>query len=252
MATKTDFTPSEWQALLKAPGWASIAVVAASPSGPVGVVKEMFAAGKVLAEATKGSQNSLVGALVADLKTSEGRQQAQPKEVSGKSLDEVRGLAVDALKQCPAINAEIRDQTIVYRNYFDIGIAVSGKKGLVVPVLRNAERMSFAEIEVAIGDFGQRAQANKLTLDELEGGTFTISNLGMVKQIDQFTAIINPPQVGILAVGAVKERPVVRGGGLHIRTTAHLTLSADHRIVDGMVSARFIEAFDAHLQAFKG
>jgi hypothetical protein len=103
MATKTDFTPSEWQALLKAPGWASIAVVAASPSGPVGVVKEMFAAGKVLAEATKGSQNPLVGALVADLKTSEGRQQAQPKEVSGKSPEEVRGLAVDALKQVTSL-----------------------------------------------------------------------------------------------------------------------------------------------------
>jgi len=103
MANKTDFTSTEWSTLLKAPGWASIAVVAASPSGPFGVLKEMFAAGKVLADPTAASQNPLVGALVADLRTSEGRQQAQPKEVSGKTPDEVRALAVTELKQVASL-----------------------------------------------------------------------------------------------------------------------------------------------------
>ena len=103
MASKTDFTASEWSTLLKAPGWAGIAVVAASPSGPFGVVKEMFAAGKILAEAKTGSENPLVSALVADLTTSEGRQLAQPKEVSGKKPDEIRALAVDALKQVTSL-----------------------------------------------------------------------------------------------------------------------------------------------------
>jgi hypothetical protein len=103
MASKTDFTASEWSTLLKAPGWAGIAVVAASPSGPFGVVKEMFAAGKILAAAKTGSDIPLVSALVADLATSEGREQAQPKEASGKKPDEIRALAVDALKQVTSL-----------------------------------------------------------------------------------------------------------------------------------------------------
>src|SRR5262245_19280880 len=103
MANKTDFTPTEWSTLLKAPGWASIAVVAASPSGPFGVVKEMFAAGKVLADPTLGSQNPLVSALVADLRTSEGRQQAQPKEVTAKTPDDLRAQAVAQLKQVTSL-----------------------------------------------------------------------------------------------------------------------------------------------------
>jgi hypothetical protein len=103
MATKTDFTSAEWGQLLKAPGWASIAIVAASPSGPLGVVKELFAAGRVLAEAKTSGSNPLVSALINDLSTSEGRQQAQPTEVTGKSPDEVRALAVDALKQVAAL-----------------------------------------------------------------------------------------------------------------------------------------------------
>jgi pyruvate dehydrogenase E2 component (dihydrolipoamide acetyltransferase) len=119
-------------------------------------------------------------------------------------------------------------------------------------VLRGADDFSLSGLANRSRDLISRAREGKLRPEEMQGGTFTISNLGVVRQIDQFTAIINPPQVGILAIGAVKERPVALNGGLHIRTTAHLTLSADHRVVDGMVSARFIEAFDMHLQAFKG
>jgi 2-oxoglutarate dehydrogenase E2 component (dihydrolipoamide succinyltransferase) len=147
--------------------------------------------------------------------------------------------AVDALKQFPAINAEIRDQTIVYRNYYDIGIAVSGKKGLVVPVLRNAERMSFAEIEVAIGDFGERAQANKLTLEELEGGTFTISNGGIFGSLLS-TPIVNPPQSGILGMHAIQDRPVARDGQVVIRPMMYVALTYDHRLVDGREAVTFL------------
>jgi 2-oxoglutarate dehydrogenase E2 component (dihydrolipoamide succinyltransferase) len=147
--------------------------------------------------------------------------------------------AVDALQQFPAINAEIRDQTIVYRNFFDIGIAVSGKKGLVVPVLRNAERMSFAEIEVAIGDFGERAQNNKLTLEELEGGTFTISNGGIFGSLLS-TPIVNPPQSGILGMHAIQDRPVAREGQVVIRPMMYVALTYDHRLVDGREAVSFL------------
>jgi pyruvate dehydrogenase E2 component (dihydrolipoamide acetyltransferase) len=131
-------------------------------------------------------------------------------------------------------------------------MAVALPNGLLTPVLHGADDFSLSGIANRARDLVKRARDGRLRPEEMQGGTFTISNLGIVKQIDHFTAIINPPQVGILAIGAVKERPLVRDGGLHIRTTAHLSLSADHRIVDGLLSARFIEAFDAHLQAFNG
>jgi len=147
--------------------------------------------------------------------------------------------AVEALKQFPAVNAEIRDQTIVFHNFYDIGIAVGGKKGLVVPVLRNAERMSFAEIEVAIGDFAQRAQNNKLTLDELEGGTFTISNGGIYGSLLS-TPIVNPPQSGILGMHAIQDRPVARDGQVVIRPMMYVALTYDHRLVDGREAVTFL------------
>ena len=159
--------------------------------------------------------------------------------------------AVDALKQVPQVNAEIREPHIVYKNYYDIGIAVGGGKGLVVPILRNAEFMSFAEIEKQIGDFARRAAENKIRLDELQGGTFTISNLGVMRQVDQFVAILNPPQVAILAVGTVKQRPLVIDGGLHVCHTVHLTLSGDHRAIDGMDLGNFLAAFQTELDNFQ-
>jgi 2-oxoglutarate dehydrogenase E2 component (dihydrolipoamide succinyltransferase) len=140
--------------------------------------------------------------------------------------------SVEALKQYPAVNAEIRGNDIVYHNYFDVGIAVGGGKGLVVPVLRNAERMSFAQIEQAIEEFGRRAQENKLKPEELSGGTFTISNGGVYGSLLS-TPIVNPPQSGILGLHAIQERPVARDGQVVIRPMMYVALTYDHRLVDG-------------------
>jgi 2-oxoglutarate dehydrogenase E2 component (dihydrolipoamide succinyltransferase) len=133
--------------------------------------------------------------------------------------------AIDALKLVPQVNAEIRGNDIVYRNYFDIGVAVGGGKGLVVPVMRNAERMSFAEIELAIADFVRRAQENKLKLEELDGGTFTISNGGVYGSLLS-TPIVNPPQSGILGMHAIQERPVAREGVVVIRPMMYVAREA--------------------------
>jgi 2-oxoglutarate dehydrogenase E2 component (dihydrolipoamide succinyltransferase) len=140
--------------------------------------------------------------------------------------------SIDALKQFPAVNAEVRGTDIVYHNYFDIGVAIGGGKGLVVPVLRNAERMSFAEIEIAIGDFARRAKENKLKVDELQGGTFTISNGGIYGSLLS-TPIVNPPQSGVLGMHAIQERPIARDGDIVIRPMMYVALTYDHRIVDG-------------------
>lgn len=161
-------------------------------------------------------------------------------------------LTVKALKDVPELNATYEDGHLYRYPHVNLAIAVALPDGLMTPVLRDADDFSLSGLANRSRDLISRTREGRLRPEEMQGGTFTISNLGVVKQIDQFTAIINPPQVGILAIGAVKERPVALNGGLHIRTTAHLTVSADHRIVDGMISARFIESFDAHLQAFRG
>ena len=148
--------------------------------------------------------------------------------------------AIDALKQFPAINAEIRENDIVYKNYYDVAIAVSSKKGLVTPVIRNAERLSFAEIEKTIADFGQRAQNNKLSPDELTGGTFTISNGGVFGSL-MSTPIVNPPQSGVLGMHATQERPVVVDGEIVIRPMMYVALTYDHRIVDGREAVTFLK-----------
>ncbi len=147
---------------------------------------------------------------------------------------------VDGLKLVPQLNAEVREPHIVYRNYYDIGIAVGGGKGLVVPVLRNAEFMSFAEIEQKIADFARRAAENKLKLDELQGGTFTISNGGVYGSMLS-TPIINPPQSGILGLHAIQERPVVKDGQVVARPMMYLALTYDHRIVDGREAVNFLK-----------
>jgi 2-oxoglutarate dehydrogenase E2 component (dihydrolipoamide succinyltransferase) len=147
--------------------------------------------------------------------------------------------AVDALKQFPVVNAEIREPQIVYKSYYDIGIAVGGGKGLVVPILRNAELMSFAQIEKTIGDFGKRAAENKIKLDELQGGTFTISNGGVYGSLLS-TPILNPPQSAILGLHSIQDRPVARNGQVVIRPMMYVALTYDHRIVDGREAVTFL------------
>ena len=147
---------------------------------------------------------------------------------------------VDALKRFPSVNAEVRGTDVAYRNYCDVGVAIGGGKGLVVPVLRNAERLSFAEIESRIADFAKRAQANKLDMSELTGGTFTISNGGVYGSLLS-TPIVNPPQSGILGMHAIKERPVVVDGAIVVRPMMYLALSYDHRVVDGRESVGFLK-----------
>ncbi|HKI58605.1 MAG TPA: 2-oxoglutarate dehydrogenase complex dihydrolipoyllysine-residue succinyltransferase [Trueperaceae bacterium] len=147
---------------------------------------------------------------------------------------------IDALKRVPQLNAEIRGDRIVYKDYYDIGVAVSSKKGLVVPVVRNAERLSFAELESAIQDFGRRAQENKLGPDELQGGTFTISNGGVFGSL-MSTPIVNPPQSGVLGMHTIQERPVAVNGQVEIRPMMYLALTYDHRIVDGREAVTFLK-----------
>jgi len=148
--------------------------------------------------------------------------------------------AVEALRAVPQVNAEFRDPHIVYRDYADIGIAVGGGKGLVVPVLRNAETLSFAQIELGINDFAKRAADNKLKLDELQGGTFTISNGGVYGSM-MSTPIINPPQSGILGLHAITDRPVAVDGQVVIRPMMYLALTYDHRLVDGREAVTFLK-----------
>jgi 2-oxoglutarate dehydrogenase E2 component (dihydrolipoamide succinyltransferase) len=148
--------------------------------------------------------------------------------------------AIEALKAIPQLNAEVRGHDIVYRNYYDIGIAVGGGKGLVVPVLRNAERMSLAEIETAVADFAHRAQTNQLKVDELQGGTFTISNGGVYGSMLS-TPIVNPPQSGVLGLHAIEERPIARDGAVVIRPMMYVALTYDHRIVDGREAVTFLK-----------
>jgi 2-oxoglutarate dehydrogenase E2 component (dihydrolipoamide succinyltransferase) len=157
--------------------------------------------------------------------------------------------AIDALKTIPQLNAEVRDVQgpdgaptphIVYKNYYDIGVAVSTERGLVVPVIRNAERLSFAEIERAVADLAARARDKRLGVEELQGGTFTISNGGVFGSLLS-TPIINPPQSGILGLHAIQERPVVRGGQVVVRSMMYVALTYDHRIVDGRESVTFLK-----------
>ena len=139
----------------------------------------------------------------------------------------------------PSVNASIEGDEIVYRDYLDVSIAVSAPKGLVVPVVRNADRMSFAEIEKTIADFGKRAKDGTLTVDEMTGGTFTISNGGVFGSLLS-TPIINPPQSAVLGMHRIEERPVVRDGQIVARPMMYLALSYDHRLVDGREAVTFL------------
>lgn len=148
--------------------------------------------------------------------------------------------AVEALRRFPAVNAEIRGNSIAYRHYQDIGIAIGGGKGLVVPVLRNVERMSFADIERSISDYATAAGENRLQPQDLEGGTFTISNGGIYGSLLS-TPIVNPPQSGILGLHSIQERPIALDGQVVIRPMMYLALTYDHRIVDGREAVSFLK-----------
>ena len=147
--------------------------------------------------------------------------------------------AVDALRAVPAVNARIDGTDIIYRKYQDIGIAVGGGRGLLVPVLRNAESMNLAAIELAIADFAKRALQNKIGLAELQGGTFTITNGGVYGSLLS-TPIVNPPQSGILGMHAIQDRPVAIDRQVVVRPMMYVALTYDHRIVDGREAVTFL------------
>ncbi|HEV8262941.1 MAG TPA: 2-oxoglutarate dehydrogenase complex dihydrolipoyllysine-residue succinyltransferase [Burkholderiales bacterium] len=155
--------------------------------------------------------------------------------------------AVHALKKYPVVNASVDGTDIVYHGYFDIGIAVGSPRGLVVPIVRNCDQLSFADIEKRIADFGKRAQDGKLTIDELTGGTFSISNGGVFGSMLS-TPIINPPQSAILGIHATKERPVVENGQIVARPMNYMAVSYDHRIIDGREAVLFLVAIKEALE----
>jgi len=147
--------------------------------------------------------------------------------------------SVEALRTYPQVNAQIDGDDLVFHHYQDIGIAVGGGKGLVVPIIRNAESLSFGELEQQIADFGKRAQENKIDLEELQGGTFTISNGGVYGSLNS-TPILNPPQAAILGLHAIQDRPMAVDGEVQIRPMMYLALSYDHRIIDGREAVTFL------------
>jgi len=147
--------------------------------------------------------------------------------------------ACEALREFPAVNAQLDGTDVIYKYYYHVGVAVGGGKGLVVPVIRHADRRSFADIEVTIGDFGRRAQSNKLVMEDLQGGTFTVSNGGIYGSMLS-TPILNPPQTGILGLHNIVERPVAIDGKVEIRPIMFLALSYDHRLIDGREAVQFL------------
>lgn len=156
--------------------------------------------------------------------------------------------SIEALKRFPAINASIDDNDIIYHGYYDIGIAVSTERGLIVPVLRDADQLDFAGIEQSIVDFGAKTRNGTLTYDDLKGGTFTITNGGIFGSMLS-TPILNPPQCAILGMHAIKERPVVENGQIVIRPIMYLALSYDHRLVDGREAVQFLVTIKECLEA---
>ena len=155
--------------------------------------------------------------------------------------------SIGALKAFPQVNAEIQGDEIVFKHYYDIGMAVGAEGGLVVPVIRDADRLSFADIELAIRDFAGRAQNGTLTLEDLSGGTFTITNGGVFGSL-MSTPILNPPQVGILGLHKIQERPMAIAGKLEVRPMMYIALSYDHRIVDGREAVQFLVKIKEYIE----
>jgi 2-oxoglutarate dehydrogenase E2 component (dihydrolipoamide succinyltransferase) len=155
--------------------------------------------------------------------------------------------SVEALKKFPVINASVEGEDILYRGYFDIGIAVSSPRGLVVPVLRDADTLSFAAIESRISEFGQKAKEGKLTIEDLTGGTFTITNGGVFGSLLS-TPIINPPQSAILGMHKIQDRPMAEDGEVVVRPMMYLALTYDHRIIDGREAVQFLVSIKEQLE----
>jgi 2-oxoglutarate dehydrogenase E2 component (dihydrolipoamide succinyltransferase) len=155
--------------------------------------------------------------------------------------------AVLALQKFPIVNASIDGTDIIYHGYFDIGVAIGSERGLVVPIIRDADKLSFADIEKQIADFGARAKVGKLTMEELTGGTFTVSNGGVFGSMLS-TPIINPPQAAILGIHATKDRPVAENGQVVIRPMNYLAVSYDHRIIDGREAVQFLSTIKEALE----
>lgn len=155
--------------------------------------------------------------------------------------------SIEALRKFPAVNASLDGNDIVYHEFYDIGVAVSTERGLMVPVVRNAETMSFAEIESAVSLYAQKARDGSITLEELTGGTFTITNGGVFGSL-MSTPILNPPQVAILGMHKIQERPMVVDGAIKVRPMMYLALTYDHRIVDGRESVQFLVAIKEALE----
>ena len=154
---------------------------------------------------------------------------------------------IAALKAVPDVNAEIDGQDLIYKNHYDIGVAVGTERGLVVPVVRNADQMTLAGIEQAIGDLGKKARDGRLSIEDMQGGTFTISNGGVYGSL-MSTPILNAPQSGILGMHAIKDRPMVVGGEIKIRPMMYLALSYDHRVVDGQGAVTFLVRVKEHIE----
>ena len=152
-----------------------------------------------------------------------------------------------ALKEFPAINARLEGRDIVYHDFYDIGVAVSSERGLVVPVLRNADSLSFAQIEQSVADFAKRANALQLKLEEMEGGTFTISNGGVFGSLLS-TPILNPPQSGVLGLHKIEDRPIAENGQVVIRPMMYMALTYDHRMVDGREAVSFLRMLKESLE----
>jgi len=172
--------------------------------------------------------------------TFEREEKAVPMSMIAKAV-------VEGLRRFPAINSEIRDEKIISKNFHDIGVAIGGGKGLVVPILRNVERMSFADVEQKIGEYAALAQENKIVPSDLQGGTFTISNGGVYGSLLS-TPIVNPPQSGILGLHTIQDRPIALNGEVVIRPMMYVALTYDHRIVDGREAVGFLKTIKEVLE----
>ena len=231
-----------------APSPAQPAAAAATESGPREERVRMTRLRKRIAERLKEAQNT--AAMLTTFNEADMGAVMDLRKRYRDSFERRHGVrlgfmafftkaAVAALKEIPAVNAEVDGDELVYKNHYDIGIAVGTPQGLVVPVVRDADRLGFADIEKTIGALGRKARDGKLTIDEMSGGTFTITNGGVFGSLNS-TPILNPPQSGILGLHKIQERPVAIDGEVRIRPMMYLALSYDHRIIDGREAVTFL------------